>query len=54
MLTNNFNFELLARVKSGPNSINDVYQLLGEKNYKKVGLVPDAEPLGSSTLVFPL
>ena len=41
MFTNNFNFELLTRVRSGPNSINNVYQLLKEKNYKKIGLVLD-------------
>ena len=41
MFTNNFNFELLTRVRSGPNSINNVYQLFKEKNYKKIGLVLD-------------
>jgi alcohol dehydrogenase class IV len=41
MLKNNFNFELLANVISGPNSINSVYQFLKEKNYKKIGLILD-------------
>jgi len=41
MLKNNFNFELLTNVISGPNSINSVYQFLKEKNYKKIGLILD-------------
>ena len=41
MFTNNFNFEFIARVKSGPNSINNIYQLFKEKSYKNVGLVLD-------------
>ena len=38
---NNFNFELFTNVISGPNSINNVYQFLKEKSYKKVGLIID-------------
>jgi hypothetical protein len=41
MFTNNFNFEFIARVKSGPNSINNIYQLFKEKSYKNVRLVLD-------------
>ena len=41
MLENNFNFELITNVVSGPNSINKVYNFLNEKNYKNVGLVLD-------------
>ena len=51
MFTNNFNFEFLTRVKSGPNSINSVYQLLEEKNYKKVGLVLDENLYKNSSYV---
>ena len=41
MINNNFNFELVTNVVSGVNSINDVYQFLYEKDYKKVGLILD-------------
>ena len=41
MLKNNFNFELLANVISGPGSINGINHFLKEKNYKKVGLILD-------------
>ena len=41
MPKNNFNFALSTNVISGPNSINNVYQFLNEKNYKKIGLILD-------------
>ena len=41
MFKNNFNFELSTKVISGPGSINNVYQFLKDKNYKKVGLILD-------------
>ena len=41
MFNNNFNFELVTNVISGPDSINSVYQFIEEKNYKKVGLILD-------------
>ena len=51
MLKNNFNFELLANVISGPNSINSVYQFLKEKNYKKIGLILDKNLYKNSNYV---
>ena len=51
MLKNNFNFELLTNVISGPNSINSVYQFLKEKNYKKIGLILDKNLYKNSNYV---
>jgi len=51
MLKNIFNFELLTNVISGPNSINNVYQFLKEKNYKKIGLILDKNLYKNSNYV---
>ena len=40
-LNNNFNFELITNVVSGPKSINYVNRFLEEKNYKNIGLIVD-------------
>ena len=51
MFKNNFNFELSTKVISGPGSINNVYQFLKDKNYKKVGLILDKNLYGNSNYI---
>ena len=41
MLKNNFNFELVTNVISGPYSIKNVYEFLKNKGYNKIGLIID-------------
>ena len=41
MLKNNFNFELVTNVISGPYSIERVNEFLRKKKYKKIGLILD-------------
>ena len=40
-MSNNFNFELISKVISGPNSIKLIYKFIKEKRFKKIGLVID-------------
>ena len=51
MNNSNFNFELVTSVISGVNSINDVYQFLNEKDYKKVGLILDKKLYENSSYI---
>ena len=50
-LNNNFNFELITNVVSGPNSINYVHRFLEEKNYKNIGLIVDNNLLKRSDYI---
>ena len=50
-LNNNFNFELITNVVSGPKSINYVNRFLEEKNYKNIGLIVDNNLLKSSSYI---
>jgi len=50
-MSNNFNFELISKVISGPNSIKLIFKFIKDKKFKKIGLVIDKKLYDNSNYI---